>query len=56
MLQQAGGQITDQATHASGLALLREAAQFAAESALSHQLHAIEAIRAPQPYPEGNPA
>jgi tetratricopeptide (TPR) repeat protein len=37
--------LTDQATHASGLALLREAAQRAAESGLSHQLRAIEAIR-----------
>jgi tetratricopeptide (TPR) repeat protein len=37
--------LTDQATHASGLALLREAAQLAAESGLSHQLRAIEAIR-----------
>jgi hypothetical protein len=38
--------LTDQATHASGLALLGEAAQLAAESGLlSHQLRAIEAIR-----------
>src|ERR1035437_6327346 len=37
--------LTAQATHASGLALLREAAQLAAESGLSHQLLAIAAIR-----------
>jgi tetratricopeptide (TPR) repeat protein len=37
--------LTDTATHASGLALLGEAAQVAAESGLTHQLRAIEAIR-----------
>jgi transcriptional regulator with XRE-family HTH domain len=37
--------LTDTATEASGLALLSEAAQIAAESGLSHQLRAIEAIR-----------
>jgi hypothetical protein len=37
--------LTDTATVTSGLALLSEAAQLAAESGLSHQLRAIEAIR-----------
>lgn len=37
--------LSDTATAADGLALLSEAAQLAAESGLSHQLRAIEAIR-----------
>jgi fatty acid-binding protein DegV len=37
--------LTDTATTDSGLALLTEAAQLAAQSGLSHQLRAIEAIR-----------
>lgn len=36
--------LTDTATATSGLALLSEASQLAAESGLSHQLRAIEAI------------
>jgi hypothetical protein len=37
--------LTDTATATNGHALLSEAAQLAAESGLSHQLRAIEAIR-----------
>ena len=47
--------LTDTATVRSGLALLSEAAKLAAESGLSHQLRAIEAVRqdAARPGPAG---
>ena len=51
--------LTDTATVTSGLALLSEATQLAAESGLSHQLRGIEAIRQdaarPGPARKGNP-